>query len=148
MAAKAPGIVFPILGLAALADAATTALGIASVIHPTRDRPGSLVICIVPAAVILVILLLTPQIWSSTAKGQAPMRFLWLVAFLYDGYTSFVANMKLVVLTTDQLLLSPKNLISTVAATQIDQFVMIVVGTIFISGSPVLLSFLLVPTER
>lgn len=120
-------------GIGALWDGATTALGVAAIIH-ANDLFGYLM-CIVGA--VLGFLVGTKLIFS---KGQMPfplLRLLWIVAFAYDIYTAFIGNVQYIILR--------KQLDGVVAAAHeltTGQLGLAIGLTVLVSASPIMISYL------
>lgn len=83
----------PIFILVAFWDAFTTVFGTISILGEANI--GTIITGVVVSIIMLVVFFLTFAIWGDAIENEFMMYFLralWIVAFVYDIYTSFYGN--------------------------------------------------------
>jgi len=126
-------------------DATTTFIGLASVFNPSSDAPLRYAFCVGPSIVVLGMMLATVYIWEGTIRSElfaAVFKAMWVAAFAYDVWTSFTANIKIILLDSSQLL-QRIDVSAVVSAATVEEVVAVAFGTLFVSGSPILLSWII-----
>jgi hypothetical protein len=131
--------------LIAIYDLLTTIQGTASILH----AEGLVYAIAIGFAIIISFLLLNTIPIIRNPKGgfiYSGAKFLWLLALLYDLYTSFIGSINLIL--KDKI--GDANLgpiLSEMSQTDMPQLVIIIGLTIFITASPIAISFLLYEAE-
>jgi hypothetical protein len=123
-------------------DTFTTVIGLYAIVKPTKDNPLAFIFVFAPAIAILVLLLMTDIIWRSQSFIHTVLKCFWGIALLYDIYTSLAANLGIVLFNIEKLS-ENINVFDGLKNASGHQLVVVVVATVLISGSPILLPYLL-----
>ncbi len=121
-------------------DVATTVLGLATIFHPSRDNPGPFLFCFGIALAVLIVLTLTQKIWHGGSNIHLVLRFFWVIAFSYDVYTSFRANVGIVSVGLRKLM-EPIDILGEISQLRPEAVVAVCIGTLLISSAPILLPY-------
>ena len=80
------------LSIVSLWDCVTSALGVVTILGSGATQA---LVAVVVAVLVLTILASTPSIWATRQSGDFVARFskfIWIVAIIFDLYTSYVGN--------------------------------------------------------
>lgn len=127
--------------IAALWDGATTVLGTAVILQ--AQEPIQYGFCVASAVVILAFGFGTRTFFSRSGAVFAFFKVGWCLAFVFDLYTSFMGNARYVALKQSFAVTTSEGFWSTVSQLTMQQFLVVAVMTILVSGSPIGYSYLI-----
>lgn len=126
--------------IAALWDGATTVLGTAVILQ--AQEPIQYGFCVASAVVVLGFGFGTRTFFSKSSIVYAFFKVGWCLAIVFDVYTSFMGNARYVALKQPFTVTTSEGFWSTVSQLTMQQFLVVAVMTILVSGSPVGYSYL------
>jgi hypothetical protein len=126
--------------IAALWDGFTTVLGTAVILQ--AREPIQLGFCVASAVVILAFGFGTRTFFDNSSAAYTFFKLGWCLAIIFDTYTSFMGNARYVVLHQQFSVTTSEGFLSTFSQMTMQQFLVVGVMTILVSGSPVGFSYL------
>ena len=126
--------------VAALWDGVTTVLGTAVILQALE--PIQYGFCVASAIVILGFGFGTRTFFGKRGTVYLFFQLGWVLAIIFDAYTSFMGNARYVVLKQPFTVTISEGFFLTVSQMSMQQFLVVAVMTILVSGSPVGFSYL------
>ena len=126
--------------IAALWDGVTTVLETAVILQ--AEEPIQYGFCVASAVVILGFGFGTRTFFSKSGTVYTCFRLGWCLAIIFDVYTSFMGNARYVVLKQSFNVTTTEGFWRTVSQMTMQQFLVVAVMTLLVSGSPVGYSYL------
>ena len=127
--------------LAGLWDGLTTVLGTAVILKAQDYLQFGF--CFAAAVVVCGFTFGTRTFFSMVSPFSFFLKLGWGLALGYDCYTSFMGNARYVVLGQKINVITDEGLFDTISQMTLQQFLVVAVMTILISGAPIGYSFLL-----
>jgi hypothetical protein len=126
--------------IAALWDGATTVLGTAVILQ--AQEPLQYGFCVAAAFVVLGLGFGTRTFLSKSGTVYTFFKIGWVFALLFDIFTSFMGNSRYIVLKQAFNTTTTEGLFSTIQQMSFQQFLVVAVMTLLVSGSPVAYSYI------
>ena len=126
--------------IAALWDGATTVLGTAVILR--AQEPIQYGFCVASAIVVLGLGFGSRTFLSKTGCVYLIFKIGWGVALLFDIFTSFMGNARYIVLKQSFNTTTAEGVVATIQQMDNSQFLVVVVMTLLVSGSPAAYSFI------